>query len=228
MSTIKRTSSNILKPSFRMSWVRSSRVYRFIVGSRWLHSHQLLLKVIADGLYLTLTTAIGLRTLGEEYTDIYQTVAPTSRKPSALRRWGYAITESYGWYIMIHLLWPRARRQLQRKLDAASDEGRNGYREKFLRGTLAVIENTSSVHLALFYFLGTYYTIPKRIFRIRYVISHSSTKMLTVDFHKAVISWRTATWIRTLRPSPFIANSNSNIFFAYLDQSGVQSHNKSR
>ena len=131
------------------------------------------MKSLSDALYLSLTTAIGLRTLGEEYTDIYQIESSTSKKPSTARRWGYVITESAGWYILIHLLWPRMRRRLQIQLEVATDQGRNGFREKFLRAALAVAENTSSVHLALFYFLGTYYSLPKRIFRIRYVRKNS-------------------------------------------------------
>jgi peroxin-10 len=138
-------------------------------GSRWLHAHQPQLKTLSDALYLTLTTAIGRRTLGEEYTDLLQIASSTSRKPSALRRWGYVIAETAGWYTLIHILWPRARRRLERNLEAANDERRNGFREKCLRTALAVVENTSSVHLALFYFLGTYYSLPKRLFRIRYV-----------------------------------------------------------
>jgi peroxin-10 len=141
------------------------------LGSRWLHSHRHLLKSLADGIYLILTTAIGLRTLGEEYTEIYQIDSITSQKPSIMGRWGYVVTETAGWYILSHLLWPRARRRLQLKLDSANKECRNSFREKFLRATLALVENTSSIHLALFYFLGTYYSLPKRIFRIRYVSS---------------------------------------------------------
>jgi peroxin-10 len=123
-------------------------------------------------MYLTLTTAIGQRTLGEEYTDIYQISSTSKRKPSALQRWGYVITETAGWYVLVHFLWPRAKRRLERQLEEATEAGLRGYREKILRATLAVIENTSSVHLALFYFLGTYYSLPKRLFRIRYVSPH--------------------------------------------------------
>jgi peroxin-10 len=138
-------------------------------GSRWLHSHRNLLKAISDALYLTLTTAIGRRTLGEEYTDIYQIASPTSREPSTIRRWAYVIAETAGWYTLIHTIWPRARRRLERKLELADDENRNGFQEKCIRAVLAVVGNTSSVHLALFYFLGTYYSLPKRLFKIRYV-----------------------------------------------------------
>lgn len=134
-----------------------------------MHSHQPLLKYFSDALYLTLTSAIGQPTLGEEYTDIYQISSTSQRKPSTLRRWGYVITETAGWYVLIHLLWPRARRRLERQLDQATETGINGYREKFIRATLEVIENTSSVHLALFYFIGTYYSLPRRLFGIRYV-----------------------------------------------------------
>lgn len=116
-----------------------------------------------------LTTAIGLRTLGEEYTDIYQIESSTAGKPSAVRRSAYVITESAGWYVLIHFLWPRLRRRLQIQMENATQKGEKDFRVKFLRAVLAVAENTSSVHLALFYFLGTYYSLPKRLFRIRYV-----------------------------------------------------------
>lgn len=139
------------------------------LGSRWLHAHRDLLKSFADMLYLGLTTAIGLRTLGEEYTDIYQIASNTSKKPSATRRFGFVAAETAGLYFLIHLLWPRARRKLQQQLEIAEDQHRNGYQEKFLRGILGIAGNVSSVHLALFYFLGTYYSLPKRLFRIRYV-----------------------------------------------------------
>lgn len=141
-----------------------------MTGSRWLHSHQPLLKAFSDAVYLTLTTALGNRTLGEEYTDIYQIASTTRQKPSALRRWGYVLTESAGWYVLIHILWPRTRRRLQRNLDTATDQNKTGFREKCLGAILAVAENTTSVHLALFYFLGTYYSLPKRLFQIRYVL----------------------------------------------------------
>ena len=152
-----------------------------------MHAHQNLLKSFADGLYLSLTTAIGLRTLGEEYTDIYQIASPTSKKPSAVRRLGYVITETAGWYFLIHLLWPRARRRLQRQLELAEEQCRDGYREKFIRALLALIANTSSMHLALFYFLGTYYSLPKRLFRIRYV-GLILQFVLTIDVHKTSIT----------------------------------------
>jgi peroxin-10 len=169
MCITRDTSSNTSKHSSKTSWVPLFLFQTDKVGSRWLHSHQPILKAFSDATYLTLTTALGHRTLGEEYTDIYQISSTNGQKPSTLRRWGYVLTESAGWYILIHILWPRTRRHLQQKLDTASDQGRNTFREKFLRTSLAIIENTTSIHLALFYFLGTYYSLPKRLFQIRYV-----------------------------------------------------------
>jgi peroxin-10 len=144
-----------------------------MTGSRWLHAHKPLLKTLSEALYLGLTTAIGLRTLGEEYTDIYQVASSTSQRPLALRRWGFVFAETAGWYAVFNLLWPRLRRQLQLKLESPNGQSRNEFHERVLRAALASVENISAVHLALFYFLGTYYSLPKRIFRIRYVLSSS-------------------------------------------------------
>jgi peroxin-10 len=169
------------------TWFRAFSVnpslsaYELTLGSRWLHSHRPLLKAVSDALYLGLTTAIGFRTLGEEYTEIYQT--SSNRKPLALRRYGYVLAESLGFYVVIQFLWPRVRRRLQRQVDEV--EGQNQRREKLLKGIIAVFENISSVHLALFYFLGTYYSLPKRIFRIRYVRAVTCV-VLIIDLHETV------------------------------------------
>lgn len=98
------------------------------------------------------------------------------------------ITETAGWYVVIQLLWPRLRRQLQLKLESANSHGQNGVRERVLRAALASVENISSLHLALFYFLGTYYSLPKRIFQIRYVFS-IFLAVLIADIHSTIIPW---------------------------------------
>jgi len=100
-----------------------------------------------------------------------------------LRRYGYVLAESLGFYFVIQFLWPRVRRRLQRQVDEA--EGQNQRREKLLKGIIAVFENISSVHLALFYFLGTYYSLPKRIFRIRYVRAVTCV-VLIIDLHETI------------------------------------------
>ena len=169
MYTIRDTYSNTWRPSYRTSSVSDSSAAATNTGSRWLHSHQPLLKAVSDALYLGLTTAVGLRTLGEEYTEIYQIHSSTMKKPSIYRRVAYVLTETAGWYVVMHILWPRLRRRLQQQLEKETDKRPHGLKEKLLQAALAIVENTTSLHLALFYFLGTYYSLPKRLFRIRYV-----------------------------------------------------------
>jgi Pex2 / Pex12 amino terminal region len=171
-------------------------------GSRWLHSHQPLLKALSDGVYLALTTAIGLRTLGEEYTDIYQLA--DSHKPSTLRRVGYVLAESIGAYTLTYILWPRVRRRLQEKLETAIEHGRQGLRNKLLQAALAVVENTSSMHLALFYFLGTYYSLPKRLFRIKYV--SSSVESADLDHDPQLIPRGATSGVRTAWAASLLPN----------------------
>ena len=158
---------------------------RRLYGTRFVHSHDTLLRTLTDLLYLSLTTWIGNRTLGEEYCDIYQIEAgPAGRLPSLRRRTGYILSAVLLPYGLGKIL-PRLRSRIRSKLEAAvlrtsrdkdgANDGRRKRRvQEYLLRHLNTITSTSPVYaltLAVFYFSGSYYHLSKRLFGLRYVFS---------------------------------------------------------
>ena len=59
-----------------------SSLLRKLYGARFAHTYVSETRVLGELLYLGLTTLIGNRTLGEEYTDIVQVESETGRLPA--------------------------------------------------------------------------------------------------------------------------------------------------
>lgn len=152
-------------------------ILRSFYGARFLHKYMLETKTIADLLYLSLTTLRGARTLGEEYCDIVH-VDEQHRLPSLDRRAGYILTSILAPYALSKIL-PKFRQKLRTKLDRelarAQFAGKNGLKTKvqaYLRKYLDSLtsgENLLAVHLGIFYFMGSYYHLSKRLWGLRYV-----------------------------------------------------------
>lgn len=159
---------------------------RRLYGTRFVHSHDTLLNTFTELLYLSLTTWIGNRTLGEEYCDIYQIETNTAgRFPSLRRRTGYilgAVLLPYG----LGKILPRLRSRVRSKLEAAIIAGTHPGDVKaatkrrvqqYLLRHLHTITSPSPVYaltLAVFYFSGSYYHLSKRVFGLRYIFSRRS------------------------------------------------------
>ncbi|KAI8936133.1 hypothetical protein NX059_007630 [Plenodomus lindquistii] len=94
-----------------------STLIRKLYGARLAHTYLSETRVSAELLYLGLTTLIGNRTLGEEYTDIVQVEAETGRLPALGRRAGYILFCVLGPYILNKFL-PALRRRVRAKLEA--------------------------------------------------------------------------------------------------------------
>ncbi|KAF3207442.1 peroxisome bioproteinsis factor 10 [Orbilia oligospora] len=69
-----------------------STILRNFYGARILHKFNTEAKVLADLLYLGITTLVGSRTLGEEYCDIVHVDADSRRLPHLFQRAGYIIS----------------------------------------------------------------------------------------------------------------------------------------
>ena len=95
-----------------------STVIRSFYGARIEHQYVNEASVATELLYLALTTLIGNRTLGEEYTDIVQVDAvPPHRLPSLARRAAYIVCSVLLPYALSRFL-PALRRRLRSKLEA--------------------------------------------------------------------------------------------------------------
>lgn len=162
---------------------RLSSVLRNLYGARFAQTHMTGTRTFADLLYLSLTTLVGNRTLGEEYCDIVQVEDDTLRLPSVYRRGGYIVASVLLPYGLTRLL-PAFRRKLRAKLEA-SLRRRRGKPDKtssswvtnlqsYLLRNLDTLTSPSPIHalsLTAFYFTGAYYHLAKRLSGLRYIFT---------------------------------------------------------
>lgn len=177
---------------------QSQSIVRALRGARFAHTHSDAIKHLTELLYFSLTTAIGNRTLGEEYCDLVQLEDDTLRLPTISRRVGYILSSILVPWTLSRLL-PALRQRLRNKLE------RNVAREQFraaqadllqkpivgslkqkkpffskLRIQQYLLDHLDSItslspiyalSIATFYFTGSYYHLSKRIWRLRYVFT---------------------------------------------------------
>ncbi|EPS39355.1 hypothetical protein H072_6848 [Dactylellina haptotyla CBS 200.50] len=161
-----------------------STILRSLYGARILHKFNTEAKVLADLLYLGITTLIGSRTLGEEYCDIVHVDADSRRLPNIIQRAGYIISVVILPYITSKFA-PKLRARIRMNLDRRAarraltkttnnDDSMKERFFKFLHRNLDSISGAESliaVHLAFFYFSGAYYHVSKRIWGMRYIFT---------------------------------------------------------
>ncbi|KAK2050276.1 hypothetical protein LZ31DRAFT_513053 [Colletotrichum somersetense] len=143
-------------------------LHRLLLGARSAHASAPLHRLVADTLYLGLTTLPGNRTLGEEYCDLVQLHVgaaddddPAGALPTLPRRAAYIATSVILPYLLGRLL-PAVRARL-RAIVAA-----------YLLANLPSLTSAAPLHaatLAVFYFTGTYYELAKRVLGLRYVFT---------------------------------------------------------
>ncbi|KAJ5335999.1 hypothetical protein MYU51_020101 [Penicillium brevicompactum] len=177
---------------------QSQGIVRALRGARFAHTYSESIKHITELLYFSLTTALGNRTLGEEYCDLVQLEDDTLQLPSIGRRVGYILSSILVPWTLQRLL-PAFRQRIRNKLE------RNVVREQFraaqqagllnkpqlsapvrktfftkLRIQQYLLEHLDSItsvspiyalSIATFYFTGSYYHLSKRIWRLRYVFT---------------------------------------------------------
>ena len=161
-------------------------IIRGALGSRFAHTYNGEVETFASLLYFALTTLIGNRTLGEEYTDIYQVEGESARSqklPAIGRRAGYiasSILLPYAATKILPILRARIRMRLERKLASSSET-----QSKSSRLQLYILTHLNSIFspapfyaltLTLFYFNGSFYHLGKRMFNLRYIFSRRLTK----------------------------------------------------
>lgn len=134
-----------------------------IGGQKLVHTHPDEIAVGAKLLYFLLNTALGARTLGEEYVDILYVTRQGKRLPGRTRRTLFAI---------FYTLLPYLVTRLVRKLKVRSETSKT-----WLSDTLTsypkLLDTIMNVHVALFYFEGLYYSFSKRFLGLRYAFAHN-------------------------------------------------------
>lgn len=177
---------------------QAQTILRSLRGARFAHAHSDTIKHLTELLYFSLTTAIGNRTLGEEYCDLVQLEDDTLRLPAVTRRVGYILSSILvPWTLqrLLPALRARVRNKLERsiarqQLRAAQQAGllqkgpSNTHKQRpfftKLRVQQYILEHLDSItslspiyalSIATFYFTGSYYHLSKRIWRLRYVFT---------------------------------------------------------
>ncbi|EON97957.1 putative ring-1 protein [Phaeoacremonium minimum UCRPA7] len=158
-------------------------LHRRLLGARSAHAWATESRTAADLLYLSLTTLLGNRTLGEEYCDLVQVRAdtPGPSLPSLPRRAAYissSILMPYALSRMLPSVRSTLRARLEKRLAHLSRHHRTDgweYRSKrYILTHLPSITSGAHVHaatLAVFYFSGAYYSLAKRLTGLRYVFT---------------------------------------------------------
>ncbi|OHE96992.1 Pex2/Pex12 amino terminal region [Colletotrichum orchidophilum] len=172
-------------------------LHRLLLGARSAHSATSLHRLLADTLYLGLTTLPGNRTLGEEYCDLVQLHVgagdnddsdPSGALPTLARRVSYIATSVLLPYLAGRLL-PSVRARLRTLLETSSSSSSStksssttttttttklSILKAYLLTNLPSLTSAAPLHaatLAVFYFSGTYYELAKRVLGLRYVFT---------------------------------------------------------
>jgi peroxin-10 len=123
--------------------------------------------VFSKALYLSLTTLIGSRTLGEEYTDLLYVRKDGRRLPSIKSKIGFILSYALLPYLISRLLKKRFADEEDEKKDDSSWS-------RMIKGLSysKILDSLMNLHLALFYLSGSYYNLSKRFFGLRYAFGH--------------------------------------------------------
>ena len=160
---------------------------RSLYGSRITQTRSSEISTLSALLYFCLTTLLGNRTLGEEYTDIVQVAEWNGDQlPAFGRRAGFVVAHVVVPYLLTKVmprLRQRIRERLERKMRRAQSRDGDGdgngkiWRRKlqeYVLEHLVVLTSPAPVYavsLATFYFTGGYYHLSKRLLGLRYVFT---------------------------------------------------------
>ncbi|MCJ1443178.1 MAG: peroxisome biogenesis factor 10 [Stictis urceolatum] len=156
-----------------------STVLRKIYGARFLHKFAPEARTFADLLYLSCTTLIGNRTLGEEYCDIVQIEGNSRKLPAISRRSAYILSSVILPYVLERTLpglRARIRVRLESKLSNKQIQDLT-FSQKLQAYTLENLQTITSpaplyaIGLSVFYFSGAYYHVSKRLAGLRYIFT---------------------------------------------------------
>ncbi|KAH8550252.1 Pex12 amino terminal region-domain-containing protein [Umbelopsis sp. PMI_123] len=157
-------------------------VFQRFFGTRRQHQYQKEINVLSDFCYYGLTTLLGTQTLGEEYCDIAQINVLSQTYPGLLRRSALVFSHVLLPYIYTRGFFEFRKRNRQQPRKQKEPENKvQAYAKAFLTKHLETIQDFFKKyvhlgHLAIFYFLGSYYSISKRITGIRYIFTRRLEK----------------------------------------------------
>lgn len=122
-------------------------------------------------LYLSLTTLVGKKTLGEEYVDTFIVDRKGNRLAKRYQRLIFVISYAFGPYII-----QKGIKWIKKRLGKGGDDD-NDDDDSYTLG--AIMDFLLDVNLIVFFFKGTYYDLAHRVAGLRYAIGHSPTNAET-------------------------------------------------
>lgn len=136
-------------------------VTKSLKGQLYLNEHPKEISIFVKLLYLSLTTLVGNRTLGEEYVDLIYINRRGNRLIQRYKKLLFIFTYTLGPYLASKVL-----KRWSRSQGDSEDHAERKISWKDVSNTLL------NVHMMIFYFKGAYYDISKRVFGLRYAIGH--------------------------------------------------------
>jgi peroxin-10 len=158
-----------------------------LVGVHRAMQHRSAVAAASDLLYSALGTRVGaVQSVGEQYADIVAT--RHGQLLSATARFALLALESIAPHALLWL--PRllacvrmrlvrvakhatVRRPLRRRLAALASDASWASVKQALETLRVAVPELDRLHLALFYFVGAYYSVVRRLLAVRYVANHS-------------------------------------------------------
>lgn len=120
-----------------------------------------------------MTTLLGSRTLGEEYTDLLYVSRNGRKIPKVIQRLGFILSYAILPYFLSRFL----RRHFKHNEDDEKKIGEVSWRSKLANISYSsVMDLLINCHLAIFYLTGSYYQLSKRVFGLRYAFGHRVDK----------------------------------------------------
>lgn len=148
-------------------------VLHIFKGSRFINTHPEEITVAAKAFYLSLTTLLAKRTLGEEYVDLIYVNRKGTRFPKILLRLGFILSYAVLPYFITKFI--RKLGLSRSEQDNEDEDSDNEDTEFKLTWSMypKILDVIMNFHIAIFYFQGEFYSISKRIFGLRYAFGHN-------------------------------------------------------
>ncbi|SJM82815.1 related to Peroxisome biogenesis factor 10 [Zygosaccharomyces bailii] len=136
-------------------------VVKNLKGQLYVNERPREISIAVKLLYLSLTTLIGNKTLGEEYVDLIYVNKKGNRLVQRYRKLLFILSYTLGPYLASRLL-----KRWNKEATNIEEDTNKHFSWKDISNTLL------NIHLIIFYFKGAYYDVSKRVFGMRYAIGH--------------------------------------------------------
>lgn len=139
-------------------------------GQRFVNTHPEEIAVFAKAAYFLLTTVAGARTLGEEYVDLIYVNRRGTRLPGRLSRVAFVACYTVLPYLAAKLF---RRWSARNSTDDSTEKNPQSLWKLLLASYPKLLDTLINVHVAVFYFQGSYYLLSKRLVGMRYAFGHN-------------------------------------------------------